>query len=144
VQDRRRRNGSAPGFPALPFGRIAEPETHAPLRASQSWRAVVMTKHIAVAFAVFALTLGVVRPSVPSAVAEAQLVRVDGLVQWIGGQQMVVQADTGPSLEVDLTSVPQDEYAGLSVRDRVAVFGMVSPDGRRVIGTSIARSERAR
>jgi hypothetical protein len=65
-------------------------------------------------------------------------------VQWIGGQQMVVQADTGPSIGVDLTSVPQEEYAGLGVRDRVAVMGMVSPDGRRVIGTSIVRSARAR
>ena len=80
----------------------------------------------------------------PAAVAQEQVVRVDGLVQWIGGQQMVVQADRGPSVGVDLTSVPQDEYAGLGVRDRVAVIGMVSPDGRKVIGTAIVRSERAR
>jgi hypothetical protein len=45
---------------------------------------------------------------------------------------------------VDLASVPQEEYAGLGVRDRVAVIGMVSPDGRRVIGTSVRRSERTR
>ncbi len=78
------------------------------------------------------------------AVADERFVRVDGLVQWIGGGQMIVQADTGASVGVDLTSVPQDEYAGLGVRDRVAVIGMVSPDGRRVIGTSIVRSARTR
>lgn len=77
-------------------------------------------------------------------VAQDQVVRVDGLVQWIGGQQMVVQADRGPSVGVDLASVPQDEYAGLAVRDRVAVIGVVSPDGRRLLGTSIVRSERSR
>jgi hypothetical protein len=80
----------------------------------------------------------------PAAAADEQVVRVDGLVQWIGGGQMVVQSDNGSSVGVDLTSVPQDEYAGLGVRDRVAVVGMVSPDGRRVIGTSIMRSVRTR
>jgi len=81
---------------------------------------------------------------IPAAAAQERVVRVDGLAQWIGGDQMIVQADKGPSVGVDLTSVPQDEYAGLGVRDRVAVIGMVSPDGRKVIGTAIMRSERSR
>jgi len=102
-----------------------------------------MRHKISVGFVVFALAL-ILPGAVSPAVADEQLVRVDGLVQWIGGGQMIVQADTGASVGVDLTSVPQDEYAGLGVRDRVAVIGMVSPDGRRVIGTSIARSARAR
>ncbi|MGH7302792.1 MAG: hypothetical protein ACRELZ_05845 [Candidatus Rokuibacteriota bacterium] len=102
-----------------------------------------MMRKISVAFVIVALALGLVGSPTPAA-GQERIVRVDGLVQWIGGQQMVVQADTGPSVGVDLASVPQDEYAGLGVRDRVAVIGMVSPDGRRVIGTSIMRSERAR
>ena len=104
----------------------------------------MMRKGISVAFMALALALSPAGLLAPVAAAQEQMVRVDGLVQWIGGQQMVVQADTGPSVGVDLTSVPQDEYAGLGVRDRVAVIGMVSPDGRRVIGTSIVRSARAR
>ena len=103
-----------------------------------------MRRGISVALMILALMLGLAGPIAPVAAAQEQVVRVDGLVQWIGGQQMVVQADTGPSVGVDLTGVPQDEYAGLGVRDRVAVIGMVSPDGRRVIGTSIVRSARAR
>ena len=103
-----------------------------------------MPKKIAVPFAVLALVLSSVGGLTPATAAQEQVVRVDGLVQWIGGQQMIVQADTGPSVGVDLTSVPQGEYAGLGVRDRVAVIGMVSPDGRKVIGTAIMRSERAR
>jgi hypothetical protein len=102
-----------------------------------------MRHKISAGFVVVALAL-VLAGAVSPAVADEQFVRVDGLVQWIGGGQMIVQADTGGSVGVDLTSVPQDEYAGLGVRDRVAVIGMVSPDGRRVIGTSIARSARAR
>jgi hypothetical protein len=104
----------------------------------------MMRKSISVAFMAFALALSPACSPTPVAAAQEQMVRVDGLVQWIGGQQMIVQADTGPSVGVDLTSVPQDEYAGLGVRDRVAVIGMVSPDGRRVIGTSIVKSARAR
>jgi hypothetical protein len=102
-----------------------------------------MKRKVFVAIAVIALVLGAVGSLAP-AVSQERIVRVDGLVQWIGGRQMVVQADTGPSVGVDLASVPQDEYAGLGVRDRVAVIGMVSPDGRQIIGTSIMRSERPR
>ena len=98
---------------------------------------------ISAAFVITALAL-CLGAAVAPAEAEEQMVRVDGLVQWIGGQQMVVQADRGPSVGVDLASVPQDEYAGLGVRDRVAVIGMVAPDGRHLIGTSIVRSERSR
>ena len=102
-----------------------------------------MGRKIAVTFAVLALVLSSSVGLTP-VVAQERIVRVDGLVQWIGGDQMIVQADKGPSVGVDLTSVPQDEYAGIGVRDRVAVIGMVSPDGRKVIGTTIVRSERAR
>jgi hypothetical protein len=56
----------------------------------------------------------------------------------------VLQTDTGPSVGVDLVSVPQTQYAGLVARDRVAVIGTVSPDNREIIGTSVVRSERLR
>ena len=143
-QDFRRRNDDSPQeFYGATLRRIPEPETFVTLRASQSWRVVTMPQKASAVFVVFALAMALAG-AVSPAVADEQFVRVDGLVQWIGGGQMVVQADTGASVGVDLTSVPQDEYAGLGVRDRVAVIGMVSPDGRRVIGTSIVRSARTR
>jgi hypothetical protein len=144
VQERGHRNAGDQGIHAPAIRRIPEPETSEPLRASESWRALTMHRKIAVVLALLALMLSSAGGLTPAAAAQEQVVRVDGLVQWIGGQQMIVQADTGPSVGVDLTSVPQDEYAGLGVRDRVAVIGMVSPDGRKVIGTAIMRSERAR
>ena len=82
-----------------------------------------------VGLVVFVLAIGA-SGAVAPAVAQDQVVRIDGLVQWIGGQQMVVQADRGPSVGIDLGGVPQDEYAGLGVRDRVAVIGTLSDDGR--------------
>jgi hypothetical protein len=103
-----------------------------------------MKRSVLVAFAILALAPSLVGTITPAAAAQEQVVRIDGRVQWIGGQQMIVQADAGPSVGVDLTSVRQDEYAGLNVRDRVAVIGMVSPDGRHVIGMSIMRSAQAR
>ena len=104
----------------------------------------MMQSKIALAlFMILALALGPGAALTP-VIALDQIVRVDGLVQWIGGQQMVVQADRGPSVGVDLVSVPQDDYAGLGVSDRVAVIGVVSPDGRHLLGTSIVRSERSR
>jgi len=103
-----------------------------------------MKRSVLIAFAILALALSLVGPIAPAAAAQEQVVRIDGRVQWIGGGQMVVQTDTGPSVGIDLTSVPQDEYVGLNVRDRVAVIGMVSPDGRHLIGTSIMKSVQAR
>src|SRR5262245_62716400 len=102
-------------------------------------------KIVSALLAILALApAGTMLPAMAPAAADEQIVRVDGLVQWIGGGQMVVQADNGASVGVDLASVPQDEYAGLGVRDRVAVIGMISPDGRRVVGTTIMRSVRTR
>jgi hypothetical protein len=141
--EHRRRNDRTQEFHGPAIRQIAETETRAPFCASQSWRNIKMIMKISLALLVLALALSPAGLLTPADAAD-QVVRVDGLVQWIGGQQMVVQADTGPSVGVDLTSVPQDEYAGLGVRDRVAVIGMVSPDGRHLIGTSIMRSGRGR
>ena len=134
----------ARGFYASEIRQIAEIEMCRGVRASQVWGGPLMKRSVLVAFAILALAPGLVGAIAPAVAAQEQVVRIDGRVQWIGGGQMVVQADKGPSVGIDLTSVPQDEYAGLNVRDRVAVFGMISPDGRHVIGTSILRSAQAR
>jgi hypothetical protein len=102
-----------------------------------------MAKQILAAFLISVLSIGSIGPFT-RAEAEERVVRVDGLVQWIGGLRMVLQTDTGPSVGVDLVSVPQSEYAGLVPRDRVAVIGTVSSDNRDIIGTSVVRSERTR
>ena len=102
-----------------------------------------LTKQTLIGTMLFALATGA-GGAVAPAVAQDQVVRIDGLVQWIGGQQMVVQADRGPSVGIDLAGVPQNEYAGLGVRDRVAVIGTLSDDGRRIMGTTVVKRERPR
>ena len=73
--------------------------------------------------------------------ARAQrLLFYEGTVQWIAGATMIVATDEGLSLRVDLTRVPQSEYAGLGLRSRIIVAGQLSPDGNYLIGRSIQRA----
>jgi len=72
--------------------------------------------------------------------AEGQRLLYVGTVQWIAGSTMILATDEGWSLRVDLTRVPQSEYSGLTIRDRVAVIGLLSADGNYLIGTSIQRA----
>ena len=86
-------------------------------------------------------------------------VRMDGTVQWISGQNLVLVLDVpagppsyvitgqyvvpvpGPrqTVNVDLSQLPQSEYAFLRPGERVSVIGAVSHDRRRLIGASIIR-----
>jgi hypothetical protein len=81
------------------------------------------------------LLLGTLAP----AGAQEQVVRLDGRVQWVASQTMVVSLDTGGSINVDLVRVPQDQYAALSPNERVTVIGVITDRSRRVIGTSVIR-----
>jgi hypothetical protein len=73
--------------------------------------------------------------------ADAQrLLYYEGTVQWIAGSTMIIAIDEGWSLRIDLTHVPQSEYSGLGLRDRVIVTGLLSEDGNYLIGRSIQRS----
>ncbi len=75
----------------------------------------------------------------PPAGAQTRAVRFDGRVQWIAGQTMTVQLDTGGSVSVDLVDVRQEEYAGLSPNARVTVVGVMTDGSRRVKGTWVLR-----
>ena len=73
--------------------------------------------------------------------ADAQrLLYYEGTVQWIAGSTLIIAIDEGWSLRIDLTRVPQSEYSGLALRDRVIVTGLLSQDGTYLIGRSIQRS----
>ncbi len=71
--------------------------------------------------------------------AQERGVRFEGRIQWIAGQVATLGLDTGETVSVDLSRVPQDEYAALRSRDRVVVTGVISDDDNRVIGTAVAR-----
>jgi len=78
------------------------------------------------------------------AAAQGQYMRVDGWVQWFSADRLQLVLESGLSISVDLSKVPQSEYQALGIgpRDRVTVVGVVSPDNRRLIASSIYRMGR--
>jgi hypothetical protein len=72
--------------------------------------------------------------------AQGQEVRLDGRVQWIAGQLMVVQLDSGGSVSVDLKGVPQDQYLVLRRGDRVVIGGALTDLSPRFMATSVVRA----
>ena len=96
-----------------------------------------------------------------SALAQEQI-RVDGTVRWLSGQTLTLQTDVPgptsyvivgqvlvpvqrprPSVDVDLSQLPQSEYAFMRPGERVAVIGTLASEGHRVIATSILRGSGA-
>jgi hypothetical protein len=71
--------------------------------------------------------------------AQDETVRVEGKVAWIAAKKMVVAPPGGLPVTIDLSQVDQAEYMGLMSGDRVIVTGKLSPDGDRVMATSIQR-----
>lgn len=80
------------------------------------------------------------------ATAAEEHVLIEGRVEWIGGETMVVApyvmvvAPVGTSaINIDLSRVPQDQYQGLTAGDSVIVTGTVPARRDRVKATSIQR-----
>ncbi|MGH7345249.1 MAG: hypothetical protein ACREK4_10070 [Candidatus Rokuibacteriota bacterium] len=71
-----------------------------------------------------------------SAGAQERIV-VQGAVQWVAGTQMVMVADNGVSLRVDLMRADQRSYSGLRAGDRIVVVGTVAPERNRLLAESI-------
>jgi len=85
------------------------------------------------------LALFVVIWTVVPATAQGEPVQLVGRVQWFSGDKMMLIPDNGGlPIQVDITQVPLDNYRTLTEGDWVVVSGVVSPDGRTVIATSIA------
>ena len=86
-----------------------------------------------------------------SAYSQERYLRLEGHVQWIAGQTMILATNTDGTdsyiprslwtIRVDLRDVPQDEYAALAQGDVVTVTGVLSDDNSRLVGTSIERPE---
>ena len=78
--------------------------------------------------------------SVPAS-AQGQYLQVEGWVQWISAQRLQLVLDNGLSISIDLARVPQDQYQGLGpgMRDRISAIGVVSPDNRRLLASSVTR-----
>jgi len=85
---------------------------------------------------------------VGSAYSQERYLRLEGHVQWISGQTMILATNTEGmdsyvpqalwSVRVDLREVPQDEYDTLTQGDFVIVTGVLVDDSW-LAGTSIER-----
>ena len=96
----------------------------------QPTRRPLVTKCLVVIIAIAVLIL-------PSMAAAQNLV-LFGRVQWIAAQKMMLLPQTGSvPVNVDLNQVPLEQYALLAQGNQVAVDGMVSYDGRRLIASSV-------
>ena len=96
--------------------------------------AAVIGKRCLVAVVVSLVLFG----TVAQGAAQDKVVRVQGRVQWIAGEKMMLIPDNGGlPIEIDIKQVPQDEYRTLAEGDPVAVSGVVSPDGRKLIATTV-------
>ena len=73
------------------------------------------------------------------AVTTAQEVRTfTGRVIWVEANTMAFVPDGGGgAFDVDISKIDQTAYAFLKSGDRVTVVGVVTPDGQRVIASSI-------
>jgi len=70
--------------------------------------------------------------------AQDKIVSVQGRVQWIAAEKMMMIPDNGAlPVEVDIKQVPQDDYRTLKEGDPIVVSGVVSRDGRKLIATSV-------
>jgi hypothetical protein len=85
------------------------------------------------------LPLLVALPSVSE--AQTRYVRLQGRVQWISANVLSLSVPDRPGIGIDLVRVPQGDYFGLVQGDWVTVTGQLSDDSRRILGTSIQRSD---
>ena len=99
-----------------------------------------MNKVIIAFLAIGTLAFMLVRAPLP---ATGQThVELEGRVQWIAGQKLMLLLNGGRGVDVDITQVPLDQYRMLSQGDPVVVVGTVSRDNRRVFASAVMRGNR--
>jgi hypothetical protein len=100
-----------------------------------------MNKAIALWSLAAALSLGLLGAASP-AEAQKRYVQLEGSVQWIAGQKLLLLPDIGTGINIDISQVPLDDYQTLTQGNRVIVGGFVASDNRKVYGTWIKRDTR--
>ena len=88
-------------------------------------------------------TLAFTLVGAPQPTAGQTYVELDGRVQWIAGQKLMLLRNGGGSVDVDITQVPLDQYRMLTQGDPVVVVGTVSRDNRRVFASAVMRVNRS-
>ena len=79
-----------------------------------------------VLFGLLLILVGLGQADVSSAFERRQF-RVHGYVQWIAGEKLMLLADNGASIAIDLTEAEQSAYQGLAQGEGISVAGVVKP-----------------
>ena len=97
--------------------------------------AAVIGKRCLIAAVAALVVFGSLAPATPQG---GQAVRLQGRVQWIAGEKMMLIPENGDlPVEVDLKKVDLSDYRTLTEGDPVIVSGVVSADGVKLIAESI-------
>jgi hypothetical protein len=99
-----------------------------------------MNKTISAVLAGAALAVTLVGEPAPA--AAQRYVQLDGRVQWIAGQKLMLMLNGGGGVDVDIAQVPLDQYRNLTQGDPVVVVGTVSRDNRKVFASTVMRGNR--
>jgi hypothetical protein len=73
----------------------------------------------------FALTLAALAPSEVSSQFERRQFFVHGYVQWIAGEKLMLTADNGAIIAIDLTEADQSSYRALEQGEGISVAGLI-------------------
>jgi hypothetical protein len=86
-------------------------------------------QEIAAKSVMFALLLILVElgPSDVLSAPDRRQFRVHGYVQWIAGEKLMLQADSGGIMAIDLTEADQSAYQALAQGEGITVGGVVKP-----------------
>jgi hypothetical protein len=99
-----------------------------------------MNKAITAFLAIGTLAFTLVGTPLPAAGQTS--VQLDGRVQWIAGQKLLLLLNSGGGVDVDIARVPLDQYRMLTQGDPVVVVGTVSRDNRKVFASAVMRGNR--
>ena len=88
-------------------------------------------------------TLAFTLVGAPLPAAGQTYAELDGRVQWVAGQKLMLLLNSGGGVDVDISRVPLDQYRMLTQGDPVVVVGTVSRDNRRVFASAVMRGNRS-
>jgi hypothetical protein len=77
--------------------------------------------------ALFLTLLGLLPSGLSTAQEDRRQFRFHGYVQWIAGTKLMLLADNGAQIAIDLTEADQSSYQALAQGEGITVGGTVKP-----------------
>jgi hypothetical protein len=81
----------------------------------------------AMVLCLFLTLVGLGQPDVSSAQDNRRGFVVHGYLQWIAGSKLMLLADSGAVVAIDLSEIDQSSYMGLEQGEGITIAGIVKP-----------------